>query len=170
MSLEGEHTRKSLSRRLQWLETGLYWRRKWPGLRLHRLYSWHFGTLAVWLPSSDSKNTGSCTIGAKMSTNIHVCQTWYAVLFHLLILDSSLFFIFISLKKTFQGVQPGQCQCKEGYAGEKCDHCAFGYKGYPDCVHCNCSLVGSINDDPCTEPCICKVSIELLFWNFKWDL
>ncbi|XP_053105976.1 laminin subunit alpha-1 isoform X2 [Hemicordylus capensis] len=58
------------------------------------------------------------------------------------------------------GVQPGQCRCKEGYAGEKCDRCSFGYKGYPDCVHCNCSLVGSINDDPCTEPCLCKENVE----------
>ncbi|KAL8182298.1 UNVERIFIED_CONTAM: hypothetical protein K2H54_051876 [Gekko kuhli] len=58
------------------------------------------------------------------------------------------------------GVHPGQCRCKEGYAGEKCDHCAFGFKGYPNCVHCNCSLVGSINDDPCTEPCLCKENVE----------
>ncbi|XP_038249040.1 laminin subunit alpha-1 [Dermochelys coriacea] len=58
------------------------------------------------------------------------------------------------------GTQPGQCQCKEGYTGEKCDRCAFGYKGYPSCVHCNCSLVGSINDDPCTEPCLCKENVD----------
>ncbi|XP_042299087.1 laminin subunit alpha-1-like isoform X2 [Sceloporus undulatus] len=54
----------------------------------------------------------------------------------------------------------GQCHCKDGYTGEKCDHCAFGYKGYPNCVHCNCSLVGSINDDPCIEPCLCKENVE----------
>uniref|UniRef100_A0A8C8SLQ1 Laminin subunit alpha-2 n=1 Tax=Pelusios castaneus TaxID=367368 RepID=A0A8C8SLQ1_9SAUR len=57
-------------------------------------------------------------------------------------------------------LQHGQCQCKEGYSGEKCDRCAFGYQGYPSCVHCNCSLVGSINDDPCTEPCLCKENVE----------
>ncbi|XP_058033280.1 laminin subunit alpha-1 [Ahaetulla prasina] len=57
-------------------------------------------------------------------------------------------------------IQPGQCYCKEGYAGKKCDHCAFGYKGYPNCIHCNCSLVGSINDDPCNEPCLCKENVE----------
>nr|XP_060631057.1 laminin subunit alpha-1 [Anolis sagrei ordinatus] len=58
------------------------------------------------------------------------------------------------------GVQPGQCHCKEGYTGAKCDRCAFGYKGYPNCLHCNCSLVGSINDDPCVEPCLCKENVE----------
>ncbi|XP_026527653.1 laminin subunit alpha-1 [Notechis scutatus] len=57
-------------------------------------------------------------------------------------------------------IQPGQCHCKEGYAGKKCDHCAFGYKGYPNCIRCNCSLVGSINDDPCSEPCLCKENVE----------
>uniref|UniRef100_A0ABM5GDG7 Laminin subunit alpha-1 isoform X1 n=1 Tax=Pogona vitticeps TaxID=103695 RepID=A0ABM5GDG7_9SAUR len=59
-----------------------------------------------------------------------------------------------------QGVQPGQCHCKEGYGGLKCDSCTFGYKGYPNCLRCNCSLVGSVNDDPCTEPCLCKENVE----------
>ncbi|XP_076992059.1 laminin subunit alpha-1 isoform X2 [Tamandua tetradactyla] len=58
------------------------------------------------------------------------------------------------------GKWPGQCPCKEGYAGEKCDHCQFGYKGYPACARCNCSPAGSINDDPCSEPCLCKENVE----------
>ncbi|XP_069813854.1 laminin subunit alpha-1 isoform X1 [Dendropsophus ebraccatus] len=58
------------------------------------------------------------------------------------------------------GVLPGQCQCKVGYTGTKCDQCQFGYKGYPNCVRCNCSLVGSVNDDPCAEQCICKEHVE----------
>ncbi|KAM6217502.1 laminin subunit alpha-1 [Rhynchocyon petersi] len=58
------------------------------------------------------------------------------------------------------GKQPGQCACKEGYAGEKCDRCQFGFKGYPICVRCECSLAGSVNEDPCTEPCLCKENVE----------
>ncbi|XP_072008302.1 laminin subunit alpha-1 [Engystomops pustulosus] len=58
------------------------------------------------------------------------------------------------------GVLPGQCQCKEGFTGTKCDQCDFGYKGYPHCVRCNCSLIGSVNDDPCAEQCICKEHVE----------
>nr|XP_033789904.1 laminin subunit alpha-1 [Geotrypetes seraphini] len=58
------------------------------------------------------------------------------------------------------GVLPGQCQCKEEYTGEKCDSCQFGYRGYPYCTQCNCSLAGSINDDPCVDPCFCRENVE----------
>ncbi|XP_006868776.1 PREDICTED: laminin subunit alpha-1 [Chrysochloris asiatica] len=58
------------------------------------------------------------------------------------------------------GKWPGQCPCKEGYAGEKCDRCEFGYSGYPSCVRCECSPAGSVNEDPCTEPCLCKENVE----------
>ncbi|XP_043922451.1 laminin subunit alpha-1 [Protopterus annectens] len=59
-----------------------------------------------------------------------------------------------------RGILPGQCHCREGYAGEKCDRCSFGYSGYPDCTRCNCSLVGSTNIDPCEKPCHCKENVE----------
>ncbi|XP_006891492.1 PREDICTED: laminin subunit alpha-1 [Elephantulus edwardii] len=64
------------------------------------------------------------------------------------------------LSDIHNGKRPGQCPCKEGYSGEKCDRCQFGYKGYPSCVHCECSLVGSVNEDPCMEPCLCKENVE----------
>lgn len=73
------------------------------------------------------------------------------------------------------GKWPGQCPCRKGYAGDKCDRCQFGYRGFPNCVPCDCSTVGSVNEDPCTEPCLCKVSVEIkgvlsLFWVslFPW--
>ncbi|XP_077756139.1 laminin subunit alpha-1 [Canis aureus] len=59
-----------------------------------------------------------------------------------------------------KGKQPGQCPCKEGYAGEKCDRCQFGYKAYPACIRCECSRAGSVNEDPCSEPCLCKENVE----------
>ncbi|GAA6110904.1 laminin subunit alpha-2, partial [Tachysurus ichikawai] len=54
------------------------------------------------------------------------------------------------------GLSAGWCHCKQGYAGEKCDRCAFGYTGFPGCQRCNCSVEGSINKDPCHLPCVCK--------------
>ncbi|NXI93468.1 LAMA1 protein, partial [Psophia crepitans] len=40
------------------------------------------------------------------------------------------FFISGRIAKSYRG----QCQCREGYTGEKCDRCAFGYRGYPNCL------------------------------------
>lgn len=37
----------------------------------------------------------------------------------------------------------GQCQCREGYAGRRCEACAVGYFGYPECRRCNCDVDGS---------------------------
>nr|XP_020733720.1 laminin subunit alpha-1 [Odocoileus virginianus texanus] len=59
-----------------------------------------------------------------------------------------------------RGKWPGQCPCKEGYAGEKCDRCQFGYKGYPECVSCDCNPAGSVNEEPCSESCLCKENVE----------
>ncbi|KAM4529659.1 laminin subunit alpha-2 isoform 2-T2 [Fundulus diaphanus] len=54
----------------------------------------------------------------------------------------------------------GSCWCKEGFGGLRCDRCAVGYKDYPTCERCNCSVEGSINADPCVTPCICKENVE----------
>uniref|UniRef100_A0A8C5PW47 Laminin subunit alpha 2 n=1 Tax=Leptobrachium leishanense TaxID=445787 RepID=A0A8C5PW47_9ANUR len=63
-------------------------------------------------------------------------------------------------KEATRGMLPGSCHCKPGYGGERCDQCLVGYIGYPDCLKCNCSALGSENDDPCIDPCICKINVE----------
>ncbi|XP_072218688.1 laminin subunit alpha-2 [Leuresthes tenuis] len=71
----------------------------------------------------------------------------------------------------------GSCWCKEGFGGLRCDRCAVGYKGYPSCQRCNCSVEGSTNSDPCITPCICKENVEgencdrckLGFYNLQRD-
>ncbi|XP_039180622.1 laminin subunit alpha-2 isoform X7 [Crotalus tigris] len=63
-------------------------------------------------------------------------------------------------KQATGGMHPGSCHCKPGFGGERCDRCALGYKNFPQCVPCNCSLKGSLNDDPCEGPCRCKVYVE----------
>ncbi|MED6266918.1 Laminin subunit alpha-2, partial [Characodon lateralis] len=62
--------------------------------------------------------------------------------------------------QAFSGQPAGSCWCKEGFGGLRCDRCAIGYKGYPSCERCNCSVEGSINADPCVTPCICKENVE----------
>uniref|UniRef100_A0A3P9NZ57 Laminin, alpha 1 n=1 Tax=Poecilia reticulata TaxID=8081 RepID=A0A3P9NZ57_POERE len=59
---------------------------------------------------------------------------------------------------TEPGVSAGQCQCKDGFSGRRCDRCAFGFKDFPACARCECSLAGSTNSDPCSS-CTCKVNV-----------
>ncbi|XP_029004531.1 laminin subunit alpha-1 [Betta splendens] len=59
---------------------------------------------------------------------------------------------------TQPGMSPGQCVCKEGFAGQHCDRCAFGYRDFPLCVRCECNLSGSTNTNPCA-PCTCKMNV-----------
>lgn len=68
-------------------------------------------------------------------------------------------FLLVIAILSFPGKRPGQCPCKEGYTGEKCDRCQFGYRGHPACVRCDCGPAGSVNEDPCAEPCLCKVRV-----------
>ncbi|XP_055088114.1 laminin subunit alpha-2 isoform X4 [Periophthalmus magnuspinnatus] len=71
----------------------------------------------------------------------------------------------------------GSCRCKQGFGGLRCDRCAVGYKDYPLCQRCNCSLEGSTNEDPCVSPCVCKENVEgpncdrckLGFYNLQRD-
>ena len=53
----------------------------------------------------------------------------------------------------------GDCICREGYAGPRCDQCAKGYQGYPTCTPCQCSLSGTLNG-ACDGDCVCKRNVE----------
>ena len=57
------------------------------------------------------------------------------------------------------GAQPGDCICREGYAGPRCDQCAKGYHNYPNCLPCPCSLAGTLNG-ACDGECACKANVE----------
>ncbi|XP_066271321.1 laminin subunit alpha-2-like [Branchiostoma lanceolatum] len=59
-----------------------------------------------------------------------------------------------------EGLEPGQCYCRPGFGGPRCDRCARGYTGYPNCEPCDCSVAGSVNEDVCVGPCICKDNVE----------
>ncbi|XP_052025259.1 LOW QUALITY PROTEIN: laminin subunit alpha-2 [Apodemus sylvaticus] len=63
-------------------------------------------------------------------------------------------------KNARRGLKPGSCHCKPGFGGMNCDRCVRGYRGYPDCQPCNCSGLGSKNEDPCVGPCSCKENVE----------
>ena len=76
------------------------------------------------------------------STDVLLCSTWIT---YQMILDS------------FYFQCAGDCICRPGYAGPRCDRCEFGYSGYPLCEPCPCNPSGSINPDPCEGDCVCKV-------------
>ncbi|XP_043286401.1 agrin-like isoform X3 [Venturia canescens] len=61
--------------------------------------------------------------------------------------------------------ETGQCECKPGVGGLKCNHCMPGYwglpkisKGHQGCIPCGCSLFGSVREDceQMTGRCVCK--------------
>lgn len=66
-------------------------------------------------------------------------------------------------------VNTGCCFCRDQFTGEKCNECKLGYRNFPHCVSCDCSLSGS-NTETCeadagvcacaerTGQCSCKVS------------
>uniref|UniRef100_A0A8C3D1F8 Laminin subunit alpha 3 n=1 Tax=Cairina moschata TaxID=8855 RepID=A0A8C3D1F8_CAIMO len=56
----------------------------------------------------------------------------------------------------------GQCKCKPGIKGRRCDQCAPGTYGFPNCVPCNCNRDGTEPDicDPHTGICLCKENVE----------
>ncbi|KAG8183116.1 hypothetical protein JTE90_024425 [Oedothorax gibbosus] len=58
-----------------------------------------------------------------------------------------------------EGLQPGDCLCKPGFAGENCDTCDIGFKNYPRCDPCPCHSAGSIGNT-CEGECVCKTHVE----------
>uniref|UniRef100_A0A0R3RFI4 Laminin subunit alpha-2 n=1 Tax=Elaeophora elaphi TaxID=1147741 RepID=A0A0R3RFI4_9BILA len=60
--------------------------------------------------------------------------------------------------------KPGDCICKPGFGGRRCDVCAPGYRNHPKCEPCPCNRAGSLNFDTCEEEhCICKTNVEGLY-------
>uniref|UniRef100_A0A915Q449 Uncharacterized protein n=1 Tax=Setaria digitata TaxID=48799 RepID=A0A915Q449_9BILA len=60
--------------------------------------------------------------------------------------------------------KPGDCICKPGFGGRRCDVCAPGYRNHPVCEPCPCNRAGSLNFDTCEEEqCICKSNVEGLY-------
>lgn len=53
----------------------------------------------------------------------------------------------------------GECQCKPGYSGPKCDECAVGFDGN-NCERCSCDIRGSILGTECDDECQCKSNVK----------
>ena len=62
----------------------------------------------------------------------------------------------------------GQCECKDGFGGRKCDQCQENYYGDPqvECFPCNCNprVSESLQCDRVTGKCICREGKYDLFW------
>ncbi|XP_047025753.1 agrin-like [Helicoverpa zea] len=65
--------------------------------------------------------------------------------------------------------EEGQCACRPGVGGLKCDRCEPGYWGLPrigtghtGCIPCGCSAFGSVREDceQMTGRCVCKPGIQ----------
>ncbi|XP_069035717.1 laminin subunit alpha-5 isoform X1 [Lepisosteus oculatus] len=58
--------------------------------------------------------------------------------------------------------ESGQCRCKTNIIGRRCDHCAPGFYGYPNCRPCDCSEAGTESGicDSVTGQCLCKENVE----------
>ncbi|KAJ1350105.1 hypothetical protein KIN20_005822 [Parelaphostrongylus tenuis] len=67
-------------------------------------------------------------------------------------------------QSALSGQHPGDCVCKPGFGGRRCERCAPGYRNYPKCEPCPCNQAGSVNFDTCEEEnCQCKINVEGLY-------
>ena len=62
-------------------------------------------------------------------------------------------------EENYNSAQPGDCICKTGFSGPRCDQCAKGYHNYPNCSPCPCNLAGTLNG-ACDGECVCKANVE----------
>ncbi|GBP15490.1 Agrin [Eumeta japonica] len=65
--------------------------------------------------------------------------------------------------------ESGQCTCRPGVGGLKCDRCEPGYWGLPrigsghtGCIPCGCSAFGSVREDceQMTGRCVCRAGVQ----------
>ncbi|XP_041975156.1 agrin-like isoform X2 [Aricia agestis] len=65
--------------------------------------------------------------------------------------------------------ESGQCSCRPGVGGLKCDRCEPGYWGLPrigsghtGCIPCGCSAFGSVREDceQMTGRCVCRTGVQ----------
>ncbi|XP_035512224.1 laminin subunit alpha-5 [Morone saxatilis] len=56
----------------------------------------------------------------------------------------------------------GQCRCKNNIVGRRCDRCAPGFYGYPNCRPCDCNEAGTEEEvcDSFTGQCLCKENVQ----------
>ncbi|KAH0617776.1 hypothetical protein JD844_016351 [Phrynosoma platyrhinos] len=56
----------------------------------------------------------------------------------------------------------GQCRCRSGITGRRCDQCAPGSYGFPNCKPCSCNRGGTEPNvcDSQTGVCLCKENVE----------
>jgi laminin, alpha 1/2 len=53
----------------------------------------------------------------------------------------------------------GECVCKPGYSGAKCESCAVGFDG-GDCDKCSCDIRGTMPGGECDDECRCKTFVQ----------
>ncbi|XP_052778102.1 laminin subunit alpha-like [Mya arenaria] len=55
----------------------------------------------------------------------------------------------------------GQCRCRPGIGGRKCDYCIAGFYSFPYCQECDCDYDGTMDEicDPANGACICKDNV-----------
>ncbi|XP_062987370.1 laminin subunit alpha-3 [Elgaria multicarinata webbii] len=56
----------------------------------------------------------------------------------------------------------GQCKCRSGITGQRCDRCAPGSYSFPNCKPCKCNRGGTEPNvcNPHTGVCLCKENVE----------